>query len=82
MESKEQIFGDFKVRVRYSDVTSEYMHRYHIECVDMKHLIVVFSVNYSMVVEKISGKSNNYETKIQAIYDACYEFIQWLNENK
>ena len=43
MESKEAIFGDFKVRIRYTKVEAQFMKRYHIECVDMPNLIVVFT---------------------------------------
>jgi hypothetical protein len=42
MVAKEQEFGDFKVRIRYTEA-NDVMKRYHIECVDMVNLIVVFS---------------------------------------
>lgn len=66
METKEQMFGDFKVRVRYSDVTAQGMHRYHIECVDMQNLIVVFSESnvigneYEIEFEKAVKLVTNY----------------------
>ena len=43
MDIQEAIFGDFKVRVRYTNVEAQFMKRYHIECVDMPNLIVVFT---------------------------------------
>jgi hypothetical protein len=42
MEKKEHRIGDFKIRVSYSPVECTYMHRYHIECIDMLHLVKVF----------------------------------------
>lgn len=42
VDKQEVRFGDFKVRVRYTPVETTDMHRYHVECVDMLHLVVVF----------------------------------------
>lgn len=42
LDNQEVRFGDFLVRVSYTPVESTYMHRYHVECVDMRKLIVVF----------------------------------------
>lgn len=42
----------------------------------------LFIVNKSEEIGSLQKESILFETKIEAVYNACVEFIKWWNENK